>query len=152
MFKKLSLVLILMVTLVAALSGCGTAEPETADVIVTEDAVIAISGAVKNTAGWSADQLRAMEIVDVDYTNKDGEVTTYTGIPIVALLEAAGIEEGAQTVTLVAADDYAAEVSLAELQACPNCIIGFDGDSYRVVMPDFPSNLQVKDIVRIEVE
>ena len=90
--------------------------------------------------------------MDVDYTNKDGETKTYTGVSIAALLADAGAA-GDATLVLVAGDGYTAEVALADLVGCANCIVAFDPKGgLRTVFPDLAGNLQVKDLVEIQVK
>jgi DMSO/TMAO reductase YedYZ molybdopterin-dependent catalytic subunit len=116
------------------------------------EAALSISGSVSSETSWTMSELEAMETVEVDYTDKDGETTTYTGVPINALLEDAGVESGATTITFVASDDYSADAELTEIQACDNCIVGFDDGSLRVVMPEFSGKMQVKNLVEIQVK
>ena len=92
-----------------------------------------------------------MGSLTVDYTNKDGETTAYTGVPLPALLENAGLT-GSGTLVFTAADDYQADMDLEEALACDNCIVAFDGDILRMVMPDMSGKLQVKDVVQISLE
>ena len=100
---------------------------------------------------WTLADLQGMDLIDVDYTNKDGETTTYTGVPVAALLAEAGVAEDA-TLTLVAGDGYSAEVPLADLAGCANCIVGFDPDGgLRSVFPDMGGKLNVKDLVELQV-
>jgi hypothetical protein len=97
--------------------------------------------------------VRAMDTIEAESTNKKGETSTYTGVPINALLEKASVNESATTVVFVADDDYTAEVALSELQGCSDCIVSFrDQGGFSIVMPGFPSNLQVKGVVEIQVE
>ena len=101
---------------------------------------------------YSQADLEALGTMSVDYTNKDGETTTYEGVPIADVLQDAGVADSGDTVTFTAADDYSADMALEEALACPNCIVAFDEGSLRLVMPDFSGKLQVKDLVTISVE
>jgi hypothetical protein len=102
--------------------------------------------------GWTEDDLRAMETLDVDYTDKDGAVTTYTGVAMKTLLEMAGAGEGA-TLVLVAGDGYTAEIALADVQGCDNCIVAFDPEGgLRSVLPEQSGKLQVKDLIEIQIQ
>jgi hypothetical protein len=62
-----------------------------------------------------------MGTIEAESTNKQGETKTYTGVPINALLELAGVQDAATTLTFVADDGHTAEVALAEVQACEDC-------------------------------
>ena len=90
--------------------------------------------------------------MSADYTNKDGETTSYTGVSLSALLEDAGLASGGETLVFTASDGYQAEMALADALACANCIVAFDEDILRMVMPDMSSKLQVKDVIEISVE
>ena len=93
-----------------------------------------------------------MDTLDVDYTRKDGTVTAYTGVLVSTLLEQAGAEEGA-TLVLVAADGYTAEIALADVHTCDDCIVAFDPKGgLRTVMPDQSGKVQVKDLVEIQIQ
>lgn len=99
---------------------------------------------------YTKSDLESLGTTSVDYTDKDGETTTYEGVLLSTLLEDAGVT--GDNITFTAADDYSAEASMEEIVGCSNCIVAFDGDSLRTVMPDFSGKLQVKDLVVISVQ
>ncbi len=66
-----------------------------------------------------------MKQCTVDYTNKDGETTAYTGVVLTALLEDAGVTNSDAMITIIAADGYEAEIAMADLTACSNCILAY---------------------------
>jgi DMSO/TMAO reductase YedYZ molybdopterin-dependent catalytic subunit len=135
--------LIVLVTLFSACSSTLVEAP-------VDEAALELTGAAAEA--WSMAELEGMETMEVDYTNKDGETTTYTGVPLGMLLESAGVDTTTGTVTFVAADGYSAEIDLAELMACEDCIVAFDGESLRTVLPDQSGKLQVKDLIEIQVQ
>jgi DMSO/TMAO reductase YedYZ molybdopterin-dependent catalytic subunit len=96
--------------------------------------------------------LVAIGVMSIDYTNKDGETSSYEGVSLSALLSNAGVDKNGSTVTFTAADGYKASMEIAEALACTGCIVAFDGDSLRTVMPDFSGKLQVKEVISISVE
>ena len=96
------------------------------------------------------EDLQGLPATEAEYTNKDGETTMYTGVAISALLAEVGIDSF-NSLILVAADGYTAEVTADELAGCSNCIAAFDDGSLRSVMPDLSSKLQVKDLVEIQI-
>jgi hypothetical protein len=119
----------------------------------TGDIALRISGAVETELSWTEEQVREMDTIKVESTNKSGEASTYTGVPINTLLDMAGLQEDASTVVYVADDGYTAEVELAELQACEDCIVSFRNQGgFSIVMPDFSGKLQVKGVVEIQVK
>ncbi len=149
--KKRFTLLALVLVLVMALAACGGGNGGEAPVAEGEVA-LRITGNVGTEMAWSEAQVRALETIEVDYTNRDGEPTTYTGVAVNTLLAQAGVS-GASSVTFVAADDYTAKVALDELQACADCIVAFvDGGGFRSVLPGFASNVQVRDLVEIRVQ
>jgi hypothetical protein len=120
---------------------------------IPEDAALKVTGNVANEVGWIEEEVRAMETIEAESTNKAGETATYTGVLIQALLEKAQVGEDASTVVFVADDGYTAEADLAEVQACANCIVSFRNQGgFSIVMPGFPGNLQVKGVIEIQVK
>jgi len=101
---------------------------------------------------YSQSDLEGLGIVSIDYTNKDGETTSYNGVSLATLLKDAEVDEADSTVTFTAADGYEAELDTNEALACSNCIVAFDDNSLRTVMPDMSGKLQVKDLVSVNVE
>ena len=98
----------------------------------------------------SAEEIKAVGEIEVDYTNKDGETTKYTGTPLKQLLS---MVTDASAITFTAADGYSAEMSGVDLLACDDCILAFQDDgTLRLVMPDQSSKLQVKDLVDITIQ
>lgn len=148
---KKSIITMAGLFLLAALLGSCASQSETAaEEPVVAEAALTVTGPAVNLA-WSEADLKALPATETEYTNKDGETTTYTGVAFADLLAAAGIDSYASLV-LVAADGYSGEVTVEELDACPKCIVAFDGDSLRSVMPDMSGKQQVKDLVEIQVK
>ena len=59
----------------------------------------------------------------------------------------------ATTLVFVADDGYTAEVALAEIEACADCIVSFRNQGgFSIVAPGFPGNVQVKGAVEIQVK
>jgi DMSO/TMAO reductase YedYZ molybdopterin-dependent catalytic subunit len=138
--KTLLFLLVMMALLLAACAPQGTP-------------VLKASGNVTSEKSWTDAQLKKLGTVNADYIDKEGVTTTYTGVPIVTLLDEAGIKDGSTAVVFVASDGYTAETTLEELQACKTCIVAFDDDgSLRTVMPDFSGKLQVKMLTEMQVK
>jgi DMSO/TMAO reductase YedYZ molybdopterin-dependent catalytic subunit len=114
---------------------------------VVEEAVIQVG-----EKDYSQAQLEALGVQDSEFTNRDGEVTTFSGTSLRELLANAGIDQPGNLLIITAADDYEATVAVDEVLECDDCILAFDNESLRLVMPEFPGNLQVKDVVRISLE
>ena len=117
------------------------------------DIALRITGLVANEQAWTEDQVKSLPSLDVESTNKDGETATYTGVLISDLLGLAEPLPEATTLVFVADDGYTAEISLAEVLACTNCILSFRNQGgFSAVLPGFPGNLQVKGVVELQLK
>jgi hypothetical protein len=168
--KKSIYLLFILATLAALmLTGCATSEettPTEAETVVEEAVVeeqvveepaaevaLKITGLVTNEMGWSEDEVKAMESMTVQSTNKDGVVSDYTGVDLNALLKLAGVAADATTVVFIAKDGSSAEVTLDEVNACSDCIISFRNQGgFSSVLPGFPNNVQIKGVIELQVK
>lgn len=115
-----------------------------------EDAVLVISGNVE--MAWTLDDLKGLPVANADFTNKDGETSTYSGVSFAQVLKSAGVEKYS-AMTLVAADDYTIDIDQKTLDACADCIIAIGDDgSLRAVMPGMQGSFQVRDLVELQVK
>lgn len=120
---------------------------------VPDDAAFKIVGSVATEVGWTEDKLRSMDTIEAQATDKEGVTETYTGVRISDLLSKADPKDDATMLVFVADDGYSAEVVLAEIDACADCIVSFQNQGgFRIVAPGFPSNAQVKGVVEIQVK
>ena len=86
MYRTIKLFLTLGIVLSLALTACGSAAPAN-----KAPAALKITGRVANEQAWSEADVKAMNTLDVESTNKAGETSTYTGVLIADLLaETAG--------------------------------------------------------------
>lgn len=144
MKNKKEFLIVLAAAFVLLLTACGgAAEPavEEAPPAAGEAALM-----VGDTMYSMAD-LEGMESVVVEYTKKDGSAEEYTGVPVMDVLADAGLK--ADTVVFTASDGYEAELAVSELEGCTDCVVAFDGDELRLVLPGFPGNVQVRSLVEI---
>jgi len=140
--KNLSIFFIVSVLLLVA--ACSSDSGEIA---------LKVTGNVAKEAAWTESKIKRMDTLDADYTNKDGETSTYTGVPITHLLAEAQPNTGADTVVFIADDGYSAEMTLAELNDCAGCIISpREEGGFSTVMPGFDGKLQVKGVIEIQVK
>ena len=154
MFKKV-LTIVFLFVLALSVWGCGSqvTEAPAVEEVPAGDVVLKITGMVDNEMAWSEDQVKAMETMDAERENKSGEMETYTGVSLNALLDKAGVQDGASAIVMVADDGYEAEVALDELRACGDCIASFrTNGGFSSVLPGFPGNVQVKGLVEIKVK
>jgi DMSO/TMAO reductase YedYZ molybdopterin-dependent catalytic subunit len=145
---------ILILALIAALllGGCSPAEETEVEEGGGGEAALTVSGAVDEELSLSMGDLEGMETMGVDYTDKDGETETYTGVPVNDILAEAGLSGDASAVVFVASDGYEAELPLADLEGCSDCVVAFDGGELRMVLPGFSGKVQVKGVVGIQVK
>ena len=142
----------LMVALMASallLAACGGKAAQAQPAAAVIDPAPVLSGAAD--AAWTLADLQALPVSEAEYTNKDGETKAYSGVSFADLFAAAGVGSY-EGVSLVASDDYVAELDQATLDACRDCIVAIGDDgSLRSVMPDMSSALQVRDLVEVIV-
>ena len=120
---------------------------------IPDNAALKITGSVETEVGWTEEKVISMDAIEVEYTGKDGEVDSYTGVRIADLLGKAKPEASATTLVFVADDGYSAEAPLADIDGCSDCIVAFQNQGgFRIVAPDFPGNVQVKGVVEIQVK
>lgn len=120
---------------------------------IPENAALKITGKVTTPIGWTEEVVRAMKTIDAQSTNKDGQTETYTGVLIADLLALAGPTSDATTLVFVADDGYTAEVPLADVLACADCIVSFRSKGgFSTVLPGFSGKAQVKGVVEIQVK
>ena len=142
---------ILIGTLIALLVGCSTSAQPAGG--IPDDAALKITGLVEQEVGWTEDQVKAMETMVAESTNKAGATDSYIGVSINALLGLANPTTDAATVVYVADDGSTGEVALNEVQACQDCIVSFRNQGgFSTVMPGFPGAVQVKGVVEIQLK
>ena len=146
----------MFIVLVLAFLILGCASQEEGVPVTSEEEgpdILQVSGAVSSATGFSEKALRDLGTQDVQFTEKSGDVSTYTGVLIMDVLEEAGLNADASFVVFVADDGYEAEATLEEVQGCGDCIVALQEDgSLKVVMPGFSGKLQVKGLVEIQVK
>ncbi len=139
---------VFLLVLCSLLLSCGGSDGG-----VPDDAALKITGSVDKAIGWTEDQVLNMDAIESEATNKDGELKTYTGVPINALLKLVTLNDNAESLLFITGDENTAEVSLSEIKSCPDCIVSFRNQGgFSLVLPGFSSNLQVKDLIEIEVK
>jgi tungstate transport system substrate-binding protein len=119
----------------------------------SRDVALKITGNVGQEMSWTEEEVQAMETMEAQSTNSQGDTETYTGVSINELLEMAGPAADATTVVFVADDGTTAEVPLDELHGCADCIVSFrTRGGFSIVMPGFPGGVQVKGVIEIQVK
>jgi DMSO/TMAO reductase YedYZ molybdopterin-dependent catalytic subunit len=139
-------------TEVAATEPAATEAPAASDAEVTGSLVIV--GAVDKPTGFTEADLRKLEVLKLTAEHPKKGKEDYEGVSLNFLLDLAGVNDGATTLVFIAADGYTSEVSLEEVRACTDCLLGFTNtpEKFKMVMPNLPSSAWAKDVVRIEVK
>ena len=115
---------------------------------------LVITGAVNQPMGFMEADLRAMEVLKITAEHPKKGKEDYEGVSLNALLDLAGVKDGAKTLVITASDGYSTEISLDEVRACTDCLLGFTNtvEKFKMVMPKLPSSAWVKDVVKLEVK
>ena len=113
-----------------------------------------LTGLVADPQGLTEADLRAIEVLKVTVEHPKSGPMAAEGVRLSKLLALAQPAVDAKTLVLTAGDGYSAEVGLAEVQACADCLLAFTDTpgQFRLVMPNLPSDLWVKDVVKIELK
>jgi len=77
---------------------------------------------------------------------------TLHGMRLNALLDQVKVKSEATKLVFTAADGFTAEVSLADARKCSDCLVAFADGMLSTVMPGMPSNVWVKDVLKIEAK
>ncbi len=157
MHVRRSLLMILIVALIVGLSACGGGAPSV-------DWTLKVTGAVSKPLTLSYRDLVAREQVtleDVLMRKSQGEdtVNSWEGPSVAAILEEAGASASAKALVCTAADGYAMEIAMANLD---NAIIALKRDGewsasdeksgpIRIVVPDLPANSWLFQLVEMQV-
>lgn len=153
---RLLIALVVVSTFLVSCGGSGEASPVVEEAAEAPPVVEEAAGAPADAAlkvgdtDYSRGQLEGMDTIVSEALKKDGSTTEYTGVPVTDLLNAAGA--AGSTVVFIASDGYEAELSMSELEGCADCIIAFDGEELRMVLPGFPSSVQIKGVIEILVK
>jgi DMSO/TMAO reductase YedYZ molybdopterin-dependent catalytic subunit len=121
---------------------------------MTAEGSLVVIGLVDQALGFMEADLRGMEVLQITAEHPKSGTAEYEGVSLNALLDLAGVQVGAAALVITAADGYAAEVSLDEVRACENCLLGFTNtlEKFKMVMPGLESSAWVKDVVSLEVK
>jgi hypothetical protein len=85
--------------------------------------------------------------------NRSGEMDTYTGVSIAALLQASSPKTKATAVVFVAEHGSIAEASLSDVLQCETCTLSFrTKGGFSIAMPSFPTEIPVRGVVEIQVK
>ena len=157
---SIGLLVILSVLLSTFLSGCGSGAPKA-------DWDLKVTGAVTNPLTLSYAELVKMPEVDLSdvlmqKSLGEDEITSWAGVPLEEIFKQAGVSPNYVSITAIAADGYAIEVSKDEAQGgivatkrdgewIVNVAEEEDKGPIRLVCPDTPANRWVFQLQEIQV-
>lgn len=150
---RVALFALLLLTSLALVACGGKAEP-TPRPPIPENSVLKITGSVSQEYGWTLEELKAMEMLEVEAQTRDGETKTFRGVSMNALLDVAQPNADATAVQLKADFGYVVDIPLADIRACDQCIVTVieDKDELLSVMPGFGTDAQVDRLVKMFVK
>jgi DMSO/TMAO reductase YedYZ molybdopterin-dependent catalytic subunit len=121
----------------------------------TTSGTLVISGEINQALALTDSDLHGMKVVTIStIPPKQTTTQSYTGVLLNDLLDRAGVKAGASSVLFTASDGYSAEVSLADIRACTDCLLAFSktAGSYSTIMPGMLGNNWTKNVIKIEVK
>ena len=116
------------------------------------DATLLIKGLVESEKTLTMADLTAMNVLNINIEHPKKGAIDVTGVRLIDILALLTIKPEAKTVSLIATDGFSANIPLADLMACENCLAGWDEEFLRTYMPGFESNNWVKDLAIIEIK
>ena len=114
----------------------------------------ALSGMLETPTGFNEADLRDLEVVTITAEHPKSGTADYEGVRLSELFALVGLKDGATAIVITADDGFSAEVSLADINTNPDCLLGFTEtpEKFKMVMPGLPSSAWVKGVVSIEVK
>ncbi len=115
---------------------------------------LVVTGAVEQELALKEADLRAMEVVKITAEHPKKGTADYEGVRLSTLLDRAKLKSEAKKLVTTSDDGFVAEVFLAEVRSCVDCLVAFTSTpgKFNLVMPGLPSSVWAKSVVRIEVK
>ena len=115
---------------------------------------LVITGMVNQELALTDADLHGMQVVHITAKHPKLGLQEYDGVLLNTLLDKAGVKTGAIAVLFSALDGYSAEISIADIRACADCLLAFTdkAGSYATVMPGMLGNNWTKNVIKIEVK
>jgi DMSO/TMAO reductase YedYZ molybdopterin-dependent catalytic subunit len=116
-------------------------------------ATLTVTGAVNQEVLLNEAAMRAMELLKISAETKKGK-QDFEGVSLNALLDLAGVKDGATKLVATASDGYTSEVNLSDVRDCDNSLIAFGdtAESFTMVLPDQPTSTWAKNLIKLEVK
>lgn len=116
-------------------------------------AALTITGAVDKEQMLTIAALKGMQPVKLNLEHPKTGKQDYEGVRLNALLDLAKVKDTATKIVMTSSDGFAAEVALADVKKCSDCLIAFaDGGKLNAAMPGMASSVWSKDVVKIQVK
>jgi len=116
------------------------------------DVALTITGAVEKELKLAMSVFQGSDVVTVTAEHPKKGMQTYTGVRLNALLDQVKVKPEATKLVFTAADGFTAEVSLADARKCSDCLVALADGKLSTAMPGMPSNVWVKDVLKIEAK
>ena len=115
---------------------------------------LVITGLVDQELTLMEADLRAMEVVKITAEHPKKGTSDYEGVRLSALLDRAKVKSDAKKLVTTSDDGFVAEVFLAEVRRCADCLLAFTNTpgKFNLVMPGLPSSVWAKSVIQIEVK
>jgi len=162
MSEKKTLILMVFLVIGVILNGCGGREgnspvvenienqPESASLGIEAEIGLMISGLVDSPSVWSAEELGAMELIEVVMQDSSGKETNYQGVPLIVLLGMSNVQNSASRLAFRTADGAESSVLLQDLNACINCIVALtEVSEFTVLLPGLVSESVITNVVEL---
>ncbi len=160
--EKKTLILIVLLVIGVMLNGCGGRDgnspvvenlenqPESASLGIEAENGLMVSGLVDSPSVWSAEELGAMELIEVVMQDSSGKDTNYQGVPLIVLLGMSNVQNSASQLAFRTVDGAESSVLLQDLNACINCIVALiEGREFTVLLPGLAPESVIIDVVEI---
>jgi DMSO/TMAO reductase YedYZ molybdopterin-dependent catalytic subunit len=120
----------------------------------TAEGSVTIIGRVRNELSLTEAALRAMGVATIQAEHPEDGVQEYEGVRLASLLQLVQVQPEATKVVFTASDGYSAEIDLATLLGCADCMLAFGEmpGCFWIVMPGQASTLWIKEVTEIEVQ
>jgi hypothetical protein len=96
--------------------------------------------------------LKGMTVVRIKAEHPKNGMQDYEGVRLSAVLDLVKPASSASKLTFSSGDGYSADVTLAEVRACTDCLLSFNAGKLDAVMPGLRSGLWARDLIKIQVQ
>lgn len=111
-----------------------------------------IWGKVGSPTAITEAEFSQMDIVKLSVEHPKKGMQDYEGVRLTEILGSAKPSADATVLSLTAGDGFNSEAPLADVLACEDCLVTFDGEAFNLVMPGQSSSAWAKDVRLIEVK